>query len=810
MKFTLSWLKDYLDTTATADEICDTLTAIGLELETFEDQAATFSPFTVAEITDAHPHPDADKLQILTVKTATHNDIQVVCGAPNARKGLRGIFAPSGTYIPGLDVTLKTAKIRGIESNGMMVSEKEMCLSEDHDGIIDLPTAMPLGTGIAEIYGLDDPIFEIGLTPNRGDCAGVYGIARDLAAAGLGTLKKPDAKPAKTHNLPTVTASIDHAEDRCAHVLTREINGLTNGPSPAWLQQRLKAIGLRPISALVDITNYITHSFARPMHAFDADTLSGPLRVSLAQNGDTLQALDNKTYTLSDQDLGIYDNTGLLSIAGIVGGEKTGCTEKTTRSVLEMAYFDPASIARTGRSLGAISDARYRFERGIDPAFTRPALEIATHLITKLCGDENTQVSEIAEAGSPPETERRYSYDPALMPNLIGVDVPADEQVACLQSLGFTVEGAMSKQGPYAVIPPSWRPDILGAEDLTEEIIRLEGLDKIEARSVTADAAVPAVAETPTLAAARKSRTALATRGLNECLTWSFLSEQDATAFGLTHPETRAALTLQNPISSELNVMRPAIIPNLIRAALRNSAQGYPNVALFEVGPVFSGTAPTDQKTVASAVRSGNFTDNRHWTDPNATRAVDLYDAKADAFAILNAIGGPSASAQITRDAPSFYHPGRSATIRLGKTVLGHFGELHPTILDQLGMKHPCVACEITFDALPPARNKGTEKPYLERQTLQPVRKDFAFITSNDIASLDLIKAVKAADKTLIADVVIFDIYAGKGVEDNHKSLAVAVTLQPKTQSLTDKDLEAVTQKIITTVAKKTGATLRG
>lgn len=808
MKFTLSWLKEYLNTDKSLEEICDRLTAIGLELEGCDDPAASFAPFKVAEVTDAKPHPDADKLQILSVKTADADGLQVVCGAPNARKGMKGIFAPEGTYIPGLDVTLKKTKIRGVESNGMMVSEREMCLSDEHEGIIEVQSSMPIGTPMAEVFGLNDPVIEIGLTPNRADCAGIYGIARDLAAAGMGTLKKPDSKAVKADFKSDFTVTIQDT-DGCPQFLAREIRGLKNGPSPDWLQRRLKAIGLRPISALVDITNFFTHGFARPLHVFDADKLKGGITVRAAKGGEELAALDDKNYTLTPGTVGVYDESGILGMGGIIGGTSTGCGEDTVNVILECAYFTPERIARTGRDVGIISDARYRFERGVDPAFTAVAAELATRMILEICGTPETQVSQVIEAGAAPDWHRTITYKPSMMVDLIGYPMKSEEQISILQALGFQVSGAMMKDGPYTVTPPSWRGDIFGPADLTEEIIRIEGLHKITPKSVYAAEPVPPEAETTTLSRGRRARNALAVRGMHECVTWSFLSDKAARRFGLSDDAQRAALTLKNAISSEIDVMRPSILPNLMQAALRNSAQGYGDVALFEVGPVFNGTRPEDQQTLAAGLRAGHH-GLRHWADSNAARAVDVYDAKADALAALEAAGAPAANAQISCDAPDYFHPGRSGSIRLGKNVLATFGELHPTALEAMGAKTAMVGFEVFLDAIPVSRAKGTEKPYLVLEPLQPLTRDFAFLVDASIEADTIIRAAKSADKKLITQASVFDIYAGKGVEDGKKSVALSITLQPKGESLSDKDLDALMQHVIEAVTAKTGGILRG
>jgi len=802
MKFTLSWLKRHLDTDATLEQISETLTAIGLEVEEIEDQAKDFAAFKVAHVISAEPHPDADKLRVCSVQTADHGVQQIVCGAPNAKTGMKAVFAPDGAYIPGLDVTLKKTKIRGVESNGMLVSEKEMCLSDEHDGIIELEDHYEVGTPMAEIFGLDDPVIEIALTPNRADCAGIRGIARDLAAAGLGQLKPLDIKPVQTKREFPGTITLD--DDGCPYFVGRYIKGVQNSASPEWLQRQLKAIGLRPISALVDITNFITMDHARPLHAYDADKLKGDLRVGTSKGGERLDALNDKSYELVAGAVTINDdsteNGGVIGLGGIVGGTSTGVDESTTNIVLECAYFKPERIARTGRDQGVSSDARYRFERGVDPEFVRDGMEIFTAMVLEICGGE---ASEIFEAGAAPEWKREIEYDPAYCQQLIGMDVPQAKQVEILESLGFVLNGSK-------ITPPSWRGDVFGKADITEEVARIVGFGDIPALSVEGSV-VPAPAETVLGSAMRKARAALTSRGLHECVTWSFVGKEHAQAFG-ANDNAITALTLQNPISSEMDVMRPSILPNLIEAAERNDARGYANAALCEVGPVFAGVKPGDQTMVAAGIRSGSNS-QRHWSDNNAARAVDVYDAKADAIAALEVCGAPGANAQISTDAPEYYHPGRSGVLRLGKNVLASFGEIHPAILEEMGIKFPVVGFEIMLDNIPQqkgGKKKGTEKAMLNLQPLQPLSRDFAFIVDEDVKASDLVRSAMAADKSLIKDGNVFDIYQGKGVDDGKKSIALSLTIQPKGESLTDKDLEELMAKVIDLVMQKTGGVLRG
>lgn len=807
MKFTLNWLKRYLDTEASPQEIGRVLTDIGLELEELTDPAEKFAPFTVATVEKAEAHPNADKLKVCTVKTADHGTVQVICGAPNARTGMKGIFAPAGSYVPGIDLTLEKTKIRGVESEGMLVSEREMELSDEHEGIIEVDETYEIGTKMTEIFGPFDPVFEISLTPNRADCAGVRGIARDLAAAGLGAFKPLETPPVKGKGKSSVGIKIEDKEG-CPHFLGRTIKGVENGPSPQWLQELLKSVGLRPISALVDITNFMTLAHARPLHAYDVNKLKGDIVVREAKKGEAFEALNDKSYEMRGGEVAITDESGLLGLGGIVGGESTGTDEKTTTVFLESAYFDPGRIARTGRDLQVQSDARYRFERGVDPESTRAGLDIATQMILEICGGE---ASEIVKAGAAPDWKREIDYDPAYFQQLIGVDVPAEKQLEVLSSLGFEIHpppkssllkgGGMEGGARLRISPPPWRGDINGQADITEEIIRLKGFDQIPASSVRG---AVRVAETPLMTRARLARTALTARGLDECVTWSFMGKDTAGRFGAA----RDALTLSNPISEDMDQMRPSVLPNLIDAAKRNHDRGYGDAALCEIGPVYESVKPDGQREVAGGVRTGAY-GPRHWADKNAARPVDIFDAKADALAALEAAGAPAANAQVTRDAPDYYHPGRSGALRLGKTVLAYFGELHPGILTKMDFEVPAAGFEIFLDNIPESRNKGAERPLLELAPLQPVRRDFAFIVDEDVKAEDLCCAVLSADKDLITDAEIFDIYQGKGVEEGKKSAALSVTIQPREKTLKDKEIEALADKITDAAAKRTGARLR-
>ncbi|MCB9989949.1 MAG: phenylalanine--tRNA ligase subunit beta [Rhodospirillales bacterium] len=800
MKFTLSWLKDHLDTDASLDEITDKLTAIGLELEGLEDRAATFAPFKVAKIESTEKHPDADRLKLCIVDTG-EGKIQVVCGAPNARAGMKGVFAPAGSYIPGLDVTLKKGVIRGQESNGMMVSEREMGLSDDHEGIIDVTDRDPdLGTPFAELYGLDDPVIEIGLTPNRSDCTGVRGIARDLAAAGIGTLKDLDTSPVKGGFASPVGVKIEN-EESCPLFIGRYIRGVKNGPSPDWMQQRLKAIGLRPISALVDITNYMSYCLGRPLHVFDADKLKGDITVRLARKGETLDALNDKNYELDDFMTAICDESGVIGLGGVIGGEPTGCTDETVNVFLEVAYFDPMRIAKTGRALQIVSDARYRFERGVDPDFVVPATEIATRMIMDLCGGEP---GEVVQAGSVPDTGRDIAFDPAYTEKLAGFNIPAAEQKAILETLGFTFKDDRTVQ------PPSWRGDIEGRADLVEEVVRIHGYHNMPAVSLPKISSVTHSAETPSLTRARLARSTLAGRGMNECVTWSFMGAEFAEMFGTNERQNAATLKIMNPINATLDQMRPSILPNLIEATGKNRDKGFPDSALFEVGPVFLSNKPDGQALIAAGVRSGHK-GGKHWSGEEASRKVDAFDVKADAIAALAACGAPVQNLLVTRDAPDWYHPGRSAALRLGANVLAYFGELHPAVQAQMDIRETICVFEVFLDNIPqPKKKGGTAKKLLTLSPLQPVERDFAFIVDDAVDAESLVRAAMGADKNLVSRVDIFDVYQGKGVDPGKKSIAINVVLQPGEQTLTDAELESVTGKIVNMIAEKTGGQLRG
>jgi phenylalanyl-tRNA synthetase beta chain len=799
MKFTLGWLKDHLKTDASLDAIVAKLTEIGLEVESVDDPGAKLRPFTVARVIKAEPHPNADRLRVCQVETAS-GTVQVVCGAPNARTGMKAVYAAVGSHVPGIDLDLKAAKIRGVDSNGMLVSEREMGLSDEHEGIIEMPADAPVGAPFATLLGLDDPVIDVALTPNRPDCTAVRGIARDLAAAGLGTLKPMTrAEPTVPEIDSPICWVIDPAPDNaCPHVAGRYFRGVKNGPSPKWLQERLKAIGLRPISALVDITNYVSVDLGRPLHVFDAAKLAGgTLHMRVARDGEPFMALTEKAYTLSAGMTVIADRKGVHGVGGIMGGLDSSCTAATTEVFLEVALFDPIKIAETGRRLQINSDARYRFERGVDPLSAEWGVHVATRFIQELCGG---QASDIVRAGTMPAWRRSIAVRTERIGTLGGVEVSVERQRSILHGLGFEVAGDDDR---LMVTPPSWRPDMHGEADVIEELVRIHGLDRVTPVSLprTTPLATPAVSRAQKRAF--QVRRALAVQGLNEAVTYSFMAGALADLFGGV-PE---ALRLANPISADLDVMRPSILPNLLAAAGRNIARGLADPGLFEVGPVYRDDTPKGQALVAAGVRQGRAA-RPHWAEK--ARPVDAFDAKALALAGLDAAGAPVANLQAGTGAPGWFHPGRSGTLRLGNTVLGQFGEIHPAVLARLDVKAPAIGFELFLDLVPLPKQKGTNRPPLKLSPFQPVVRDFAFVLDEAVPADQVVRAAQSADRTLVADVAVFDLFTGSAIGAGKKSLAITVTLQPTERTLTDAEIDAVAQKIVANVAKHTGAVLRG
>ncbi|MBE7182977.1 MAG: phenylalanine--tRNA ligase subunit beta [Methylobacterium mesophilicum] len=801
MKFTLSWLKDHLDTDATLAEITERLTAIGLEVE-HVDSKEGLKPFVIAKVLTAEKHPQADKLQVLSVDTGAEKPVQVVCGAPNARAGLIGAFASPGTYVPGIDVTLGVGRIRGVESFGMMCSERELQLSDEHNGIIELPETAPVGESFAAYAGLDDPVIEINLTPNRPDATSIHGIARDLAASGLGTLKTAPVEPVAGEGACPVDVSIE-APELCPGFALRLVRGVKNGSSPRWMQQRLLAIGLRPISALVDITNYVTFDRGRPLHVFDAKKVAGNLTVRRAKDGETVEALDTRTYALNSENCVIADENGVESIAGVMGGEHSGCDEATTDVLIESALWDPLNIARTGRALGIRTDARYRFERGVDSEFMVPGLELATKLVTEFCGGTP---SEARVVGYEFHSPKIVSFPLAEVKRLTGLDVPAEQSLDILRRLGFRVDG---EGETVSVSVPSWRPDIDGKADLVEEVMRIVGVDRIAPEPLPRTGTVNGRILTTLQLRTRAARRALASRGMMEAVTYSFIPAEHAKLFGGGHE----ALKLANPIAADMSDMRPSLLPGLIAAAGRNAARGFGDVALFEVSGTYEGDQPDNQRRAAGGVRRGTAKlegAGRHWS--GNTPQTSVFDAKADALAALEAAGAPVDKLQVEAGAPAWFHPGRSGVIKLGpKNVLGTFGEFHPRVLEALDVSGPLAGFEVFLDVIPEPKAKPTRtKPRLDLSPFQGVSRDFAFVVDRAVPAGEVSKAALAADRKLVTGVEVFDIFEGVSLGENKKSVAIAVALQPTERTLTDEDFEALSEKIVSNVAKQTGGVLRG
>ena len=831
MKFTLSWLREHLDTDATLDRIATTLSAIGLEVEGIEDRGAALAPFRIAEVVEAVQHPNADRLRALVVQAGDGQRLSVVCGAPNARAGMKAVLALPGSFIPGTGITLKTGEIRGVKSEGMLLSAREMGLGNDHDGIVDLPADAPLGEPYARWAGLDDPVIEIAVTPNRGDALAVRGVARDLAAAGLGTLKPWNPEPVPGAYPSPLRWAIDDARAGL-WVLGRAVRGVRNGPSPAWLRDRLTAIGLRPINALVDVTNWFTHDLGRPLHVFDVSKVKGDtLTIRMGREGERFLALNGKEIAVTPEDAVIADAAGVESLAGIVGGEHSGCDEATTECFIEVALFDPVRVALSGRRHGVHSDARARFERGVDPALPPVALEAATRLIQALCGGE---ASEVVSAGAEPAWRREATLRFERLTGLGGARVPAEEAVASLERLGF---GLVSRdEARVTVAVPPWRNDVASSAngygagrtelvqapslsperaaraaegcaaieaecDLVEEVLRLRGLDAVPAVSLPVSTPVPRPALTPAQSRATLARRVLAARGTLDCVSFGFLARDSAALFGPT-PDS---LRLLNPIAADLDQMRPTPVASLLLAAGRNAARGYPDVALSEVGGAYSSPLPEGQALVAATVRTGHTP--RHWSEP--ARPVDAMDAKGDALAVLAALGAPLAGVTVTTDAPGFYHPGRSGVLRQGpKLVLATFGEIHPSVLAALDIAGPAVACEVFLDAIAEPKRRKRAAPDIP--PFQPVRRDFAFLADATVPAEAVLRAARGAERNLIAEVSLFDRYAGERLPEGKVSLGVEVVIQPREKTLTEAEIEAVSRKVAEAVAKATGAVLRG
>ena len=799
MKFTWNWLQDHLETSASLEEILETLPMIGLEVEDFDNPAERLAAFTVAEITSAAPHPNADKLQVCSVNTGTET-LQIVCGAPNARAGLKTVLAVAGTYIPGLDITIKKGEIRGETSNGMLCSASELGISEEHDGIMELPSDAVVGMGAAEAAGLNDPMIEIAITPNRGDCLGVRGVARDLAAAGYGTLKPLDFSDEEGTFDSAIHWSVETKDAAsCPLVTGRMFRGITNGAAPDWMQRRLTAIGQRPIDVLVDITNYVMFDIGRPLHAYDADKIAGDkLIIRNGVAGETLTALNEKTYELDDEMIVIGDENGADDIAGVMGGDRTGVSETTTTMFLEIAIFDPIAVAMTGRKLNLNSDARYRFERGLDSDGPTAFAGYITRLIKKLTGAE---ASHLVVAGAGVAEIAPIAFSPKNVLSLTGVDVPESRQIEILEILGFTVE--TSAGDVWQVTRPTWRPDVHGKADIIEEIIRIHGYEHLPMLSLPRDEMIAKPSVSKLQRRTNYLRRALVARDYVEAVTFSFMKDEDAVLFG----GGDEALRLANPISADLNMMRPTILPNLLQATGRNLRRGSTDLSFFEIGPVFHGVPADQQFPICCGVRQGRAR-AADWRLQN--EAVSVFDAKADLLNALAAIGVSVDNLQISTQAPDYYHPGRSGSLMQGRTVLGTFGEIHPSIAKHFDVKGACVGFELFFQRVPAPKDKGPAKPLLALNSLQPLSRDFAFVVDESVSADALMRAVKAGGKPFVTAVSIFDVYAGDKIEDGKKSLAINVTIQPQKATLVDAEIVEISDKIIAAVGKNCGGVIRG
>ena len=825
MKFSLSWLKTHLDTETSLAEIAETLSAIGLEVENVQDRAAALAPFRIVRVVEAVQHPNADRLRACRVDTGD-GEVSVVCGAPNARTGMKAVFAPPGAFIPGTGITLKVGEIRGVESAGMLLSMRELGLGEDHDGIIELPAEAPVGTPYVAWAGLDDPVIEIGVTPNRGDALSVRGVARDLAAAGLGTLK-PWSAPSVAGVGPSAVVWRDEFPEACPWIVGRTVRGVRNGESPDWLRRRLLAIGLRPVNALVDITNFFTFDLGRPLHVFDVSKVAGDSLILRRGAGESFRGLHGKDVVAGHEDCVIADASGPQSLAGIVGGGATGCDAATTEVFIECALFDRVRIALTGQRTGIHSDARQRFERGIDPSLLPAALDAATAMIVEICGGTPSAVSE---AGAEPVWQRQARLRFERLASFGSSDVAADRAVGILERLGFGV--AARDAASVTVEVPPWRNDIASAglpggslldqhadlpadaaaashdgalaiepeADLIEEVLRIDGLDRIAPLSLPVATPVPRPSLTPRQARTARARRVLAARGMAECVTFSFLDRTTAARFG----EASQALALQNPIAADLDQMRPSPLATLALAAARNAARGFPDLALFEIGPGFRDPSPDGQALIAAGIRTGATP--LSWVAP--VRTVDLWDAKADALAVLAELGVPAEAMSVSPDAPAHYHPGRSGRLLQGpKTLLGQFGALHPTLCTALDLPVGSVGFELMLDAIADGKRRRRSAPVLP--AFQPLRRDFAFVVDAATPAEAVLRAAKGADRGLIDAVALFDRYAGERLPAGKVSLAIAVTLQPRAASLTEAEIETVSARIVAAVAKATGATLR-
>ncbi len=797
MKFTLDWLKEHLDTKKDLNTIIETLTNIGLEVEKVEDKSEEFKDFSVAKVLKAEKHPNADKLKVCQVKTVNGN-FQVVCGAPNAREGMLGIFAPENSYIPGTKLNLKKTKIRGVESCGMLVSEREMGLSDEHEGIIEVKSNYKIGDSFSKIFSLDEPVIEINLTPNRSDCLSVRGIARDLASAGVGKLKELKFKKLKESFKSPMKWKKEFKNDNkylCPGVSGRYFRNLKNAESPKWLQKRLTAIGLRPISALVDITNYVTFDLGRPLHVYDADKVSGNLTMRLAKQNEVCLALNEVKYSCHDDMIVISDDKEKLhGIGGVMGGLDSGCSMDTTSVFLEVALFDPVSITKTGRKLNLQSDARYRFERGIDTESIYWGVEAASQMINELCGGE---VSEFVYSDIEKSLKKTIKFDTKKISSYGGINIKHKDQFKILKSLGFKINESKSK---VEIEIPTYRPDIVGEADIVEEILRIYGFNKIPLKKIIIDEKKKEILNTR-IKTFHKSKKIIASRGYSEVVTWSFMDEKKAKII------TSDLIYLKNPISADLNVMRPVTFPNLLEAINQNKSRMYNNAKLFEVGPNFSPKLQERQENVATGISYG-IIDGDNWLSKNSKS--DVYSLKADLFNILNDLNIPSENLLYEKNIGQVYHPGKSSSLRLGNKVIANFGELHPILLKNMDVNIKVCGFEIfLYNISQFQQNKTSSKSGFLNNPYQMVERDFAFLFPKETLANDIIKTVKKIDKNIFQKVTIFDVYEGDKLPDDTKSIAFRVLMQPQNKTFTDEEIESLSKQIIDLVTKSFKASIR-
>lgn len=801
MKFTFSWLKEYLQTELNLDQICQKLTDIGLEVESVEKQSDNLKIFTVAQIVDAKPHPDSDKLQICQVDVGEKENLQIICGAKNARTNLKVIYAPIGSVIPANEMKIKKSKIRGVESCGMLCSAFELGLGKDGEGIIEIDQNVKIGTAVTEIYGSKDPVIEINITPNRGDCLGVYGIARDLAGSGAGVLKKPQIQQINGSFSSKISVDIEKpASQSCPYFAGYYIKNINNKASPNWLKERLESIGVNSINAVVDITNYVMYSLNQPLHAYDADKIEGNIKVKMAKNGEIFTSLKNLQYSLNENDLLICDDNKIDGLAGIIGSNSTTTLEESKNIFLEGAFFNSDGIASSGRRLNILSDARYRFERNIDIRNVKNALNMAANLILEICGGE---ISNIQECGSDNFLAKNIDFDFRQISKITNVDIDQEAAIQILVNLGF--EAKKIDDNNFKITPPSFRSDITIFQDLVEEIVRIYGYDKIKSKPI----------ENIKIATADNSeninslRLRLCTSGIDEVINWSFINSKIVNHFA----PINNSLFIANAISEEMDYMRPSLIPSLIGNIQKNQDRGFNNLSLFEIGKIFTGLNIEDQKESLAVVRCGKNKEKNHYKDD---RFFDVMDIKKDLFLTMEALDISVKSLQIIDCdnkeffdlIPKYYHQYRSAVVKIGRNVVGYFGEIHPLINKKFDVKNRINAFEILLDQIPSITKKYKSKAFV-KSDFPVVNRDFAFIFDNKVKVGEITRLVKSIDQELINEVNIFDIYQGNNIEENKKSVAFNIEIAPKARTLTSEEIDDISKKVIDAVSLKLNGVLR-